>query len=433
MLKIMTLSFLVINIYAQELEREDNHRERIHSVRDVVSGVLKTEEKELDIVSGFSHMFDDGTVSGQLRSMYSRYNYKDATNTYATALGGHLKYELASYKGFNGGVALTTSQKVSTLSAKGTSFNDELTSSKGNYTQLSEAYVNYTFGDLAIRFGRQEVDTPLADTDDIRMTPNTFEAYLLRYTKDDFLFVGGLLKRFQGFDAGLDTNKAWQTTGDKGTWIAGVTYDTSNIEGDLYYYDVSKSDASNTANGNVANTSIYLSVGGHVHFAQEHSIHLDSQFLQQNEADASGVQSVVYGFLFEYVFEGVGFNLAYNKSNKKQGKRTFSGFGGGTLFTSMDNMILDNITSDRDARGIVGGISYTFRDVNFLYAYGDFDGKADSSGVTQHIEEQDFGIEYMPNEEVTIASIYTKQDDKDQTGINGGSWENFRILVAYSF
>jgi hypothetical protein len=100
----------------------------------------------------------------------------------------------------------------------------------------------------------------------------------------------------------------------------------------------------------------------------------------------------------------------------------------------MDNMILDNIADDRDVDAVVLGLSYAaMKDLNLLYAYGDFDGDKNSAGVSEHIVEQNIGLEYTLNENITFASIYTKQDDKDNTGINGGDWDNFRVFASYSF
>lgn len=103
----------------------------------------------------------------------------------------------------------------------------------------------------------------------------------------------------------------------------------------------------------------------------------------------------------------------------------------------MDNMIIDNITQDRDARAIVAGITYGMGDVGFMYAYGDFKGKADSSGQKEHIIEQNIGIEYTPTEEFILALIVTKDDDKEDTGsavyFNNGDFINYRVVAAYNF
>ncbi|PHS57515.1 MAG: hypothetical protein COB17_05920 [Sulfurimonas sp.] len=96
-------------------------------------------------------------------------------------------------------------------------------------------------------------------------------------------------------------------------------------------------------------------------------------------------------------------------------------------------MILDNITQDRDARALVMTASYNTGDFNLFYAYGDFYGSADSSGISEHIYEQNIGFDYKYKQNYTVSAIYTIQDDKYNTGVNNGDWTNFRVLVLYNF
>jgi len=433
-IRLCLLGCLSLNALAEEnIVADDEHRQRIHSVRSVVANITKVKDKEVDAVGGIKHMFEDGVVSGEIRSIYSRYNYDDSQNIYATAIGGQLKYELAEYNGFNAGATFITTHEISPISGNNTKFNEELTSEKGDYTQLAEAYINYNYKNLNLRIGRQIVDTPLADSDDIRMTLNTFEAYMLTYKVDNIVLMSGLLTQFQGYDAGLDVDNPWQDTGEDGTYLAGITYETEPLEASAWYYDVSKDTDPNSLMQNNASKSIYLSLGGHIHFTKDNFLHLMAQYLNQSENDNSGVESRVYGGMAELVLGNIGFNIAYDKSNKQKNKRIFSGFGGGTMYTSMDNMIIENIAQDRDAYATVGGISYAVnKNFNFLYAYGDFHGNANSAGVSEHIIEHNIGFEYT-KKSITIASIYTKQEDKDNTGVNNGDWSNIRILGSYSF
>ena len=141
----------------------------------------------------------------------------------------------------------------------------------------------------------------------------------------------------------------------------------------------------------------------------------------------------IYGVMAELVIYGIGLNAAYNKSLKKDNKQSFSGFGGGTLFTNMDSMILDTITADRDADVLVTGISYEIGRFSFLYAYGNFKGDADSSGDKEHIIEQDIGFNYSYNKSFNVAALYNRNNDKLNSGSNDGNWDNLRFLMSYSF
>jgi hypothetical protein len=152
----------------------------------------------------------------------------------------------------------------------------------------------------------------------------------------------------------------------------------------------------------------------------------------------SDIEASIYGLLVELqIDEALTFALAYNDSERQTGKGSFSGFGGGTLFTSMDNMILDNITLGRDASAVVAGFTYGLGGFSFLYAYGDFDGEADSLGKKEHIIEQNIGAEYAATENLVFSAIIVIDDDKEDSGsgayYDDGDFTNYRLAVNYHF
>jgi hypothetical protein len=427
MKKIINLSLLVslscVTLYAQD---DTNQRDRIPSVKKAIGRVADTKDKEIDIVDGFVHMFKDGKVTGQVRTMYSRV-YNDGTDDiYATAIGGFLKYELAQYKGFNAGVSFHTTHDLEFASGDNNKRNENLSSSKGNYTQLTNAYINYKYEDLNIRIGRQTLDTPLADSDDIRMVENTFMAYTAAYATNGFSLMLGHLVSWQGSDAGLD--EGWIKTSKDGVNFIGAGYENDFIQTSLWYYNINGQRADE-----MANNTLYADLIGKYDINKNISLHAGVQYLTQDELDNSGVESDIYGAMAELVVYGLGLNIAYNKSLKKDNKQSFSGFGGGTLFTNMDSMILDTITADRDADVVVSGISYEIGDFNFLYAYGNFKGDVNSLGDKEHIVEQDIGLNYSHNENFNISALYNRNNDKLNSGSNDGNWDNFRVLMSYNF
>jgi len=434
-------------LFAEEVE-DKKLRDRGHSVKQVIQNVLKNEPKEVEQTNTLRNMFENGKVTGQLELIYSGHEIDNDSNPYATAIGGHLLYELAKYNGFNAGVEFSTSHNINALSGDGDKTNTFMSSSDESYTEMTQAFANYEYSGLNIRLGRQVIDTPLADSDDYRIINNTFEAVIATYEINDFSFILGYLDRWQGTDAGLDIDNPWQDTGENGTYFGGVTFTCSDTQSCLdinaWYYDMSKSESANTATGNIANTSAYFDISHHLKIGENYFLHSSVQYLNQSEKDNSGIDSSIYGFMFEFVvYEDLGFSIAYNKSEKKSGKGSFTGFGGGTLYTNMDNMIIDNITADRDAKSFVAGITYSMGDFSFLYAYGDFDGDEDSTGQKEHVVEQNIGIEYTPTENLTLGAIYTINDDKENTGSpsygfagttgTAGDFENYRLIAAYSF
>ena len=417
---IFTTSLLTTSLLAQEEVAEK--RDRIPSVKKAIGSVGATKKKDVSVVSEFEHMFRDGKVTGQFRTMYAGYNQEQASqsDTYATAIGGGLKYELASLYGFNGAVAFITSQDLRFATGKKAKQNSDLSSSKGNYTQMSEAYINYSYDKFNFRAGRQSIDTPLADSDDVRMIPNTFEAYIATYEIDNLTLMVGNLQKWQGFDAGLDDG--WVDTGKYGTNFGGISYDGKNMGYNLWYYNI-------TGNTN----AFYADIQFGYDLDKDFSIHSGIQYLNESELDNSGTQADIYGVMLEFVAYDLGFNFAYDKANKKTNKSSFSGTGGGAMYTGMDTMIIDEIATDRDADAIVVGLSYALDNLNMLYAYGDFSGARDSLGDKAHIVEQDIGFNYDVDKELGISAIYVIQEDKESSQKTSNDWNRFEFMIDYNF
>ncbi len=424
-IKNIALSTLLLSttLVAQE---ENEKRDREVSVRKAIDSFSQVQEKDVSTVSKFKAMFSEGKVTGQLRMVAAGYDLKEIgeSDNYAAAAGGMLKYELAELNGFNAGVAFTTSQDIDFITGdkNHAKHNPELSSSEGAYTELTEVYVNYKNSGLNIRLGRQLLDTPLADSDDIRMVPNTFEAYVASYDISDFTLMAGNIQSWQGADTGLDDG--WVNTGDSGVSFGGVAY--SNIlETSAWYYDISKEGE--------ATNALYLDLGVDYAFSDDLTLYASMQYLSEKEVDNSGVEADIYGVLVEGVAYGIGVNIAYNKSSAKDGKRSFSGIGGGTMYTSMDTMIIDEITQDRDADALVLGLVYSLSDWNFLYAHGTFKGDANSAGVKAHIVEQDIGFEYSVNDEFVLAAIYVMQEDLENSVKGENDWNRAQLMVKYDF
>ena len=400
---------------------DDTNRDRISSVRKVVDSVGKLETKEVSLVDEFKHMFSDGKVSGQVRAMYAGYNQDNNgdSDTYASALGGILKYELAQYYGFNAGVAVYTSHDISSLSGGADEHNPELSSSNGSYTEMAEAYLNYNYKDFNFRAGRQILNTPLADSDDIRIIQNTFEAYVASYTYNGIAFMAGYIDRWQGVDADLD--EGWVDAGDKTTMFAGIS-SGDTIEYNAWYYGFEN-----------LTDAIYLDIGIQYPINKDLMIHAAAQYLNESEVDNSGYGADIYGALLEFVAYDLGLNIAYDFASKQDGQQSYSGNGGGSMFTSMDTIIIDEIANDRDATAIVAGLSYEYNEFGFLYAYGDFSGEKNSVGEKAHITEQDIGAQYNVNDEFLVAVLYSIVEDKEHSEKTEYDWSRTQLMVNYSF
>lgn len=122
-------------------------------------------------------IFQEGTVSGDLRAFW--YDGKRELRTDRTALtvGGILSYKTAPYEGVSGGVSFFSSNGITSLThmpESGQTHNLNLDGSSIN--TLGEAYLQYSTHDTIFKYGRQRLDLPLANDYYNRMLPNSFEA-----------------------------------------------------------------------------------------------------------------------------------------------------------------------------------------------------------------------------------------------------------------
>jgi hypothetical protein len=170
----------------------------------VAVGVLST--LNANAAEDLSSMFSEGKTSGQIRefsisrsvdlSAPTAENYTRNAN----AIGGYLKFETAAYSGLSLGAALYTTNGF-LLGENKTDYTkvDPTLLGKDNesYSILGEAYLQYKAGNTTFKGGRQLLDTPMAGSDDARMLPNLFEAYLVINTDiADTTLIGGHVTKF---------------------------------------------------------------------------------------------------------------------------------------------------------------------------------------------------------------------------------------------
>ena len=253
------------------------------------------------------------------------------------------------------------------------------------------------------------------------MIANTFEAYIATYELQNFAFMAGKLQKWQGYDADLDAE--WSKTGEDGTWFGGISYADERVEANAWYYNITK----------LTNASYFDIVLNH-ELDDEISASIGLQYLNESEISGSGVEADIYGVFAEASAYGFTLGGAYNRSGKKSNRSSFSGFGGGALFTSMDVMILDEITEDRDAEAALGSIAYEIDGLTFGYAYGDFKGDANSAVQKAHIVEQNAAIEYSIEEErLSMRLIYVEHKDKENSIKTDDDWNRMELALSYNF
>ncbi len=163
-----------------------------------VSAIVTTSGFAADTLEG---AFKEGKVSGQVRAFYINRSVDYVVTSGASttdykrdglALGGKLAYETAPLYGISMGAAFYTTNKLDNTayasgangvqkSELGTQRNDYTLfgSDDKGYTFLGQAYLQGKFSNTTVKVGRQQLDTPLAGSDDAREIPNLFTAALV--------------------------------------------------------------------------------------------------------------------------------------------------------------------------------------------------------------------------------------------------------------
>ena len=173
-------------------------------------------------------------VDGYIRVGYQS-DREDATDL---ALGGKLHVETNSWNGISAGASVYTTNVIGSNEGAGVPF---FNANNNSYAILGEAYLLGDWGNTMLKIGRQEIDTPFLDTDDIGMIPNTYEAALL--INRDFAnttITLAHIERMAGVDAEVDPEKFENVRDNDHVQLVGVEYAFSdNLALSGWYYNLS--------------------------------------------------------------------------------------------------------------------------------------------------------------------------------------------------
>jgi len=364
----------------------------------------------LGITSLFSQNF---TVDGNIRLGYQ--NHKtDTTTTKQDSIGGKLHIESKVINNISAGATFYTTNKISHDKAVGVNFLD---SNYDSYSILGEAYLKGKFKNTTIKLGRQELDTPFADTDDIGMIPNTFEAGLL-INKDiqNTTIIFAKVQKWAGVDT--DTPEKFSELNNKNhLHTLGIIYDGfKDIALQAWQYNLKDFKVDKIsyfeASYKTSINDIALGLGG--------------QYAVQNYSASGEKKATIAGVTASLGFEKVGLTLStsYNKSSDNS---AVNGFGGGPFFTSCEHLTLAEVGTDGKASRVGLELDTTILGVpNFLLELSKLTLK-NSAGTKA--TEIDFVASYEINDKLTVDFIYSDTDDK----INNDKYKNTRVFANYSF
>ena len=391
------------------------HPIEVQSVRSILSGYDPLEH-----------------TNGQLRAGYIHFAEDASPHTTAYAVAGHLHLNTQRWNGLMVGAEAYTVLNLGDKQKDLNINNDFFDANGESFILLSQAYLDGKWGNTEIKLGRQSLDTPHADSDDLRMIPNYFEVYRVTNTDiDDLTLSAGFINRMAGWENGVDSSEfvnVGKTLGADQN-MDGVYYASASYEGvkdlslSLWYYNYN----------NIANV-IYAEAGYSHELSKNISIILGLQYdgSQDTGDRLLGKQDArTYGISLETSFTDIGVTVlaAYNQDNGDTGAMGLS-LGGGPFFTSMEDQTLDALGTAGSAWII--GAGYDFGklgvdDLAFGVAYGSFN--ADDSSVYQS-REIDAVLEYNFNDKISASVAYASVKFK----VNGmEDYDQFRVIANYNF
>lgn len=422
-LAVVILLIMSISIYAKNVTNGETNTSletvntpiEIRSVRSILGAYDPIEHTRGQIRAGYINFSEDGTPDAN-----------------ALALGGHFHLYSKRWNGFKAGAEAYTVLKTDIDKNSNTSNGDFYNNEGKSFILLSQVYLDGKWGNNALKLGRQILDTPHADSDDIRMMPNYFEAYTFTNTDiEDTTLSAGLITKMAGWENGVDSGEfvkiAETLETDQsidGVYYAAVAYEgIKDLSLSLWYYHYS----------DIANV-LYTEIGYEHEVFENTVMTLGLQYDASQETGAAilGKQDAqTYGISIETSFEDLGINIlaAYNQDNGDTGAMGLS-LGGGAFFTSMEDQTLDALGTSGSAWVIGAGYAFDTIGIDGLVcglAYGNFE--ADDATL-YHASEVDAILEYAWNEKISATAAYTSVEHKVA---HFQDYSQLRIIANYNF
>jgi len=371
-------------------------------------------------------------TKGQFRAGYITLSEDGSSRTSSYALAGHYHFNTKRWNGLMVGAEAYTVLNIGINQNPLNVNSDFFNADNKSFIILSKAFLDGKWGNTEIKLGRQTLDTPHADSDDIRMMPNYFEAYTITNTDiDNLTLSAGLIDKMAGWENGVNSAEfvdVGETLGVDQN-IDGIYYASASYEGikdlslSLWYYHYS----------DIANV-IYAEAGYTYDLSKNVTFTLGLQYDGSHATGAAllGKQDAqTYGISLESQFEDLGVTVlaAYNQDSGDTGAMGLS-LGGGAFFTSMEDQTLDALGTAGKA-WMIGG-AYDFGkmgmdNLSFGLAYGNFEADDDSVYKSREI---DAVLDYSWSEKFSVTAAFASVDFKAGTNQD---YDQFRVIANYNF
>lgn len=398
--------------------------------------------------SDLAGAFKEGTTSGYVRAMYINDTVKNGDGTSSLGLGGKLGYVTGSLNGFKVGATFFTTNAINQANIDKNDayiFNED----KKGYNILGEAYVQYDIGKTTVKVGRQQLDTPLAGSDDIRLVPNMFEAYTLINTDlADTTLVVSHVTKMSGLDS-LSTDKKFDSfvsmsdaagiqgiTGSKAVTVAGAIYaglkDTSLQVWNYYGYDMVNATYADATYTPKLTSDLTLTLAAQVSKTAEMGKLKDAWVSANTSYELYGAKAAVAS-----ESTGLTGTLAYNKVTGNDKTVTLFGYWGGyPEYAIADEFWMNSLkagnymakSSVMRAAVDLGLGAYGLGDRTLTVAQSKFNLNEAISGEND-VTVTDFIYSCKPTKALAIRAVYETRDYKSTSDDD----KRLKLSATYSF
>jgi hypothetical protein len=254
-------------------------------------------------------LFLDGEVRGGFISDENK-------NISTLAIGGNLGVTTKKYKNTSARFVLYTTNHLLGKNENELFLNQD----NQNYYIIGEAYIESKLFNTTLKVGRQQVDTPYIDSDDVGMIPNRFEGLTsINRSIDDVALMLFYLNRWSGMGAVIkDRFTSIQDDGEYILAVAVIYEKLHNTTLEAWHYKMSDEDY------------LYLLTK-----YENHNSKLEIQYTKQ------GDKKIAYGANARFDFGNFDLRFAYNVVDGV----VSDGFGGGPFFTSVEAHTIADIVN----------------------------------------------------------------------------------------
>jgi hypothetical protein len=374
--------------------------------------------------------WEDTEWKVQLRSYYLGRDKYDNSESEAWALGGSAGFKTGYFREwFSFGATAYGSAPVYAPDEKdGTTL---LKPGQEGYAVLGEAYGEVLFTeDVRMTLGARRFETPFINSNDSRMTPNTFLAGVVqglhgdpKSSRGEWRWGGGYFDKIKerNADEFVSMSRDAGASIKRGVYAAGVNYTRGELSvGGINYW------SSNVINIFYTEAKYAVPIGGNakLKFAGQF---IDQRSVGDNMLTGSGFDAQQYGLKAELAAGGALLTAAYTQAEGDRDLTApWSGYPG---YTSVQ--VEDFNRQDEDAWLIRA--QYSWPKETGLSMYALYVAGSDPNGATAYGRgEADFNVQWTPPEGVLkglmvrlrYAEVY--QDDPGDTDLS-----DLRLMVYY--